>query len=198
MHESRNKLAPMWWLVLLRGLVDGALLLPFFEAEWRVLEPLTQLIAVTALVGAALELAMLLWMREHAFRGVIRLFLLADAALGLFLWFAQPVTPALLLVAVGIWLGARSFGVLWLGLSIVKHPYLRAIPAGAGGLGMLVAVVAMLWLDPVTQTVVRLAAAYGAVAVVLHVVIALRMLADKRRLAREARAASSAEASGSA
>ena len=198
MQESRNKLAPMWWLVLLRGLVDGALLIPFFEAEWRGLEPLTQLVAVTALVGAALELAMLLWMREHEFRGIIRLFLLGDAALGLFLWFAQPVTPALLLVAVGIWLGARSLGVLWLGLSIVKHPYLRAVPVGAGGLGMLVAVVAMLWLDPVTKTVVQLAAAYGAAAVVLHVVIALRMLADKRRLAREARAASSPESSGSA
>lgn len=179
------KLVRIWWLVCLRGLFDVTFAAPFFWPFLREVNTLTALVALTTLIGGLLELVMYWRMRGHTFQGVLRLIGAADVLLGTVLFFIAPVTLALLLVLTGLWIGVRSFAVLWLGLSIVAHPYLRLIPAGAGVLGIIGAGIAMLFLEDALWPFVLLLLAYAAVSVPLHLLIGLRMRREWPRVEKE-------------
>lgn len=187
----RRKLHTIWWMVLLRGLIEGLLAAPFFVAALRVPEHLTLAVPALMLGGGLVELAMFVWLREHPFRNILRLLALGSVALGLYLLWSHPeTTVGMLVVLTGLWMVLRGFAALWLGLSIVRHPYIRAASVvgglGAAGFGA----TAMLFLAPSVSTFALFLLLYATAGGVMHIIIALRMRADKRRVLAEERAAS--------
>lgn len=190
-----RKLHTIWWMVLLRGLVEGLLVAPYVAGVLHLPEQLTLYVPAVILGGGLIELAMFVWLRGHPFRGILRLVALGSVALGLFLLWQHPETTlGMLVVLTGLWMAVQGFAALWLGLSIVNHPYIRAVAVLAGTGSALFGVVAMLWLPPHAGPFIVVLAAYGVGSLALHVVVALRMRADRRRVLAEERAAAAAAA----
>lgn len=188
----RPKLTNIWWLVLLRGFVDGALALPLFGMWPADLHSLTVLVAFVTLVGGVLELAMYGMMRGHRFQGILRLMGVADVLLGLGLYVIPglidySVTPAFLLVLSGMWIATRGFAVLWLGLSIVNHPYIRIVSVLPGFAALAAGAAMMLFLPPTLNIIVYMICGYGIGSSLLHIVVALRMRIDRYRIKQEER-----------
>ena len=185
-----RKLHTIWWMVLLRGLVEGLLVAPFFIAPLRAPAELTLAVPAIMLLGGLVELAMFVWLRDHPFRAILRLLALGSVALGLYLLWSHPdTTVGMLVVLTGLWMVLRGFAALWLGLSIVKHPYIRAAAVlggvGAAGFGA----TAMLFLAPSVSAFALFLLIYAVAGGAMHIIIALRMRADKRRVLAEERAA---------
>ena len=174
----RPKLTNIWWLVLIRGFVDGALALPLFGMWPHDLDALTVLVAFVTLVGGVLELAMYAMMRGHRFQGILRLMGVADVLLGLGLYVIPglidySVTPAFLLVLSGMWIATRGFAVLWLGLSIVNHPYIRIVSVLPGIAALAAGAAMMLFLPPTLSIIVYMICGYGVGSFLLHIVVAV-------------------------
>ena len=161
--------------MLLRGLLDIALVLPYLQGAYEDRKEAALLIGGVMLVGGLLELLMFFWLRGHAFQGILRLTGIAGVLIGIFLLFIEPVTPQLLLVTTGLWLAVRGFAALWLGLSIVERPLDRALPVLAGLGSALVGVAAMVAPAPRLALLIPAMAAYGAGSAFLHTVVALRI-----------------------
>lgn len=161
--------------MLLRGLLDGALVLPFLLEGYREREEVALLVGGIMLGGGLLELAMFYLLRGHPFQGILRLTGIAGVLIGGFLLLIKPVTVQLLLVTPGLWLTVRGFAALWLGLSIVERPLDRAIPVAAGLVSALFGVAAMVALPPELDLILTIIAVYGAGSAFLHAVVALRM-----------------------
>ena len=169
-----RKLYRIWWLVLLRGLVEGALALPLLMPELRTEATLTRLVAGTALAGGFLEMCMFFVLRDHAFRPMLRLFGLSGVFIGSLMFFLQPLTLAMLLVGTGLWIAIRGFTALWIGLSIVDRPLDRWIPAAAGLLSLLFGLT-LLWLDVPFETFAFMISIYALGSTLAHLAVAIRM-----------------------
>ena len=189
--DASPKLSDVWSFVLLRGLFEGALLTAvFFGAFYRV-GPLALLIGSTLLGGSLVELAMARQLRGHAFHSILMFTGLTGLGIAGFIlynyFFASAVvTLELLVVMVGLWVAARGFGALWLGLSIVVGGFDRAVPVGAGLVGLGAGFAALLFFSPEEPTwFVRSLSLYGLGSLVVHLLLARRMRRDRRRLERE-------------
>ena len=181
----QRKLYTLWWLVLLRSLVEAGLIAPYFVATLQEPGPLALLVAAVTLVGGLLEIGMVIWMRGHYFRGILRFIGAASVLVGGLLLWAYPPTIGFLLVITGLWLVVRGFGVFWLGLSIIERPLDRAVPVLSGLVAIGLGIAAMLWLDPEMETYLLLVGGVGLASSLMHLVISLRLRADRRRALSE-------------
>lgn len=185
------KLFDVWGFVLLRGLIEGALLLLFFFSVFYEVGPLALFLIVVLLGGSLVELIMARRLRGHAFRNILLFVGLSGLLIAGFVsynyFFSKAlVTLTLLVVMAGLWVAVRGFAALWLGLSIVSGTFERAVPIVAGLLGLGVGFAALLFFSPDEPTTfVRLLSLYGLGSLVVHVLVALRMRRDRRRVMRE-------------
>lgn len=190
--DPTPKLSDVWVHVLLRGLIEGALVLVFFIGALHDVGPLALFIALTLSGGSLVELAMAHRLRGHAFRGILLFTGITGLMIGGFIlynyFFAEAVvTLTLLVVMMGLWVAVRGFAALWLGLSIVAGTFERAVPVGAGLLGLGVGFAALLFFSPESEaTFVRLLSLYGLGSIIVHVMVAVRMRRDRRRLEQSA------------
>jgi uncharacterized membrane protein HdeD (DUF308 family) len=204
-HDASSpKLSDVWSFVLLRGLIEGALLLVVFFGKFYHVGPLALFIGGTLLGGSLIELAMAHQLRGHAFHPILMFTGLTGLGIAGFIlynyFFASAVvTLELLVVMMGLWVAARGFGALWLGLSIVVGGFDRAVPVGAGLVGLGVGFAALLFFTPEEPTwFVRSLSLYGLGSLVVHVLVARRMRRDRRRVQQEhARQQTQAETSRS-
>ncbi|PSQ82171.1 MAG: hypothetical protein BRD46_00235 [Bacteroidetes bacterium QS_8_68_15] len=189
--DASPKLSDVWSFVLLRGLFEGALLTAvFFGALYRV-GPLALLIGSTLLGGSLVELAMAHRLRGHPFRSILIFtgvtgLMIAGLILYNYQFAEAQVTLNLLVVMMGLWVAARGFAALWLGLSIVTGGFDRAVPVGAGLVGLSAGFAALMFFSPEEPAwFVRLLSLYGLGSLVVHLLLARRMRRDRRRLERE-------------
>jgi uncharacterized membrane protein HdeD (DUF308 family) len=189
--DASPKLSGVWSFVLLRGLFEGALLTAvFFGAFYRV-GPLALLIGSTLLGGSLVELAMAHQLRGHPFRSILIFtgvtgLMIAGLILYNYQFAEAQVTLNLLVVMMGLWVAARGFAALWLGLSIVTGGFDRAVPVGTGLVGLSAGFAALMFFSPEEPTwFVRLLSLYGLGSLVVHLLLARRMRRDRRRLERE-------------
>ena len=195
--EHSPKLSDVWSFVLLRGLIEGALVLVFFIGALHKIGPMTFFIALTLGGGSLVELAMAYRLAGHAFRRILVFtgftgLLIAGFIMYNYFFAEAVVTLTLLVVMMGLWVAARGFAALWLGLSIVAGTFERGVPVGAGLLGLGIGFAALLFFSPQSVTpFVRLLSLYGLGSIIVHLLVAFRMRRDRRRLeqerAREAR-----------
>lgn len=190
----KRKLADIWLLVLLRGLIEGSLLLMFFFPEAQSVEGISVFFGATLLGGSLVELVMAWRLPGHPFRGILVFVGVAGSVVGAFLLYNFPATMNLLWLMTGLWVALRGFAALWLGLSIVSGTFDRLVPALAGLLGLLVGAYAMIFMRAEPQTYILLIAAYAFGAAVIHIVVALRMGLEERRLQAETSAQQEAPA----
>jgi len=155
--DASPKLSDVWSFVLLRGLFEGALLTAvFFGAFYRV-GPLALLIGSTLLGGSLVELAMAHQLRGHPFRSILIFtgvtgLMIAGLILYNYQFAEAQVTLNLLVVMMGLWVAARGFAALWLGLSIVTGGFDRAVPVGAGLVGLSAGFAALMFFSPEEPT----------------------------------------------
>lgn len=179
-----RKLYSIWWIVLLRGAVEAGLMAPFWVEPLQSTPMLGLYVAAVVLGTGLLDVMMLLWMRGHTFQGILRLIAFSSIAFGGYLFVVQPTLLGKLLWFTGLWMAVRGFAGLWLGLSIVRHPYVRWTTIMAGLASVLSGMAAMLWLPPQMHVYLLLVAVYVAGSVVAHAVVAARMRRDRRRVLR--------------
>lgn len=184
------KLRDSWYLVLARGLVEGALVIIYFAASIQSRADLGIFLGFVVAVGSLLELSMAWRLPGHAFRGILIFTGLSGLAIGGFLLvraFTADMTLPLLIVFTGLWVALRGFASLWLGLSIVSGTFDRIVPTLAGLVGLVVGGWAMIWYDPETaDNFVRAISLFGALSVVVHLLVALRMRGEHQRVLHEA------------
>lgn len=188
------KLADVWGFVLLRGLVEGALIVLFFVPFLQEVGPLALFITAVLCGGSLIELVMAYRLPGHAFRSILIFIGVTGLMIGGFIFFFYGfaegrVTLALLVTMMALWVSLRGFAALWLGLSIVSGTFERAVPTVAGLVGLGVGTVALLFFTPESsQPLVRLLSLYGLGSVIVHLLVALRMRRDRRRHLRGASA----------
>jgi len=187
------KLFDVWGFVLLRGLFEGALaVLFFFDVFYgEDVGPLSRFIMVVLLGGSLIELFMARRLRGHAFRSILIFVGGSGLAISCFIlynfFFSQAlVTLNLLVVMMGLWVAVRGFAALWLGLSIVAGTFDRAVPVGAGLLGLAAGFAALLFFSPEESAwFVRLLSLYGLGSLGVHLAVAFRMRRRGRRRGQE-------------
>ena len=190
-HDRSPKLFDVWGFVLLRGLIEGALLLTFFFEVFYQAGPLALFIALSLAGGSLVELAMARRLAGHAFRGILLFtgltgLMIAGVILYAYFFAEAEVTLTLLVVMIGLWVSVRGFAALWLGLSIVAGTFERGVPLGAGLLGLGIGFAALLFFSPESETpFVRLLSLYGLGSIIVHLMVAFRMRRDRRRLEHE-------------
>ena len=177
----KRKLYTLWWLVLLRGLVETGLVYPYIAESLQTPGTLTIIVGTVGLVGGLLEIIMVLRMRGHFFQGILRFIGAASMLFGGFLLWSYPPTIGLLVVMTGLWLVVRGFGVFWLGLSIIERPLDRSLPMLSGFIAIGIGVYAMLWMDPEMNLYLLLLGLIGLASALMHLAISLRLRADRRR-----------------
>ncbi len=184
----KPKLHEIWGLVLVRGLLEGALAVIYFKPAFQSAGALAAFVSTVILGGGLLELVMAYRLRGHTFRSILIFTGLSSVLLGGFilmrLYLNLPVTLALLVVLTGLWVALRGFAALWLGLSIVEGTFDRAVPVTAGLLGLVVGG-AGLWLEVELSLFVALISIYGLGSLLVHLLVALRMRAEHRRHVHE-------------
>lgn len=191
-RDARSpKLFDVWRSVLLRGLFEGALAVLALFGMFYEVGPLARFIIIVLLGGSLVELVMAHRLRGHAFRNILIFvggsgLLIAGFILYNFFFAEALVTLNLLVVMMGLWVAVRGFAALWLGLSIVAGTFERAVPVGAGLLGLAVGFAALLFFSPDESTwFVRLLSLYGLGSLAVHLAVALRMRRDRRRVEKE-------------
>ncbi len=193
-QQPRLKLHEAWYLVLARGLVEGALAVIYFIDGVQSPVDLAVFCGVVIGAGSLLELALAYRLPGHAFRSILVFTGLTGLVIGGFLVqrvFGDDVTLALLIVTTGLWVALRGFASLWLGLSIVSGTFDRAVPTAAGLAGLLVGGWAMIWYDPLTaNNFVWAISLYGGLSVLVHLLVALRLRAEHQRALARAEGAS--------
>ena len=173
--EDHPKLADIWPLVLLRGLLALALVLVVFIPSDFLLPLLGLLFGIVLVVGGLLELLMGYRLSGHPFRGILFFTGLTSTLIGVFLLYYYPANMALLVVTTGLWVALRGFAALWLGLSIVSGTFDRLLPAGAGLAALLLGTSAMIWLNPPSNVFANLVAVYALGAGLIQAVVAFRL-----------------------
>jgi hypothetical protein len=191
--DSSPKLSGVWGFVLLRGLIEGALLLTFLLSALYAVGPLALFIAAVLVGGSLVELAMAYRLSGHAFRNILVFVGLSGLMIAAFILYnyffvsGKKVTLDLLVVMMGLWVAVRGFASFWLGLSIVSGTFERAVPIGAGLVGLGVGFAALTSFKPEEPAwFVRLLALYGLISLVVHLLVAFRMRRDRRRVELEA------------
>lgn len=179
-----RKLYTLWWFVLLRGLAETALIFPYFLQHLRDPGTLTIIVGSVALVGGLLEIGMVVWMRGHFFRGILRFIGAASVLFGAFMLWSYPPTIGFVVVMTGLWLVIRGFGVFWLSLSIVERPLDRTVPMVSGLAAIGLGIYAMLWMEPEAEVLVQLLGFVGAASALMHFIISVRLYADRHRARR--------------
>lgn len=179
-----RKLYTLWWFVLLRGLAEAALIFPYFFDHLQDAGTLTIIVGSVALVGGLLEIGMVIWMRGHFFRGILRFIGAASVLFGAFMLWSYPPTIGFVVVMTGLWLVIRGFGVFWLSLSIVERPLDRTVPMVSGLTAIGIGVYAMLWMEPEALPLVRLLGLIGAASALMHFLISIRLFYDRGRARR--------------
>ncbi len=181
-QEAPPKLADNWMLVLLRGLIEGLFIVLYFVPGLESVPALTVFAAGVVAGGSVIELIMAMRLPGHAFRGILLFSGVVGLCIAAFLFYAYPGTTDLFVVVGGLWVALRGFAALWLGLSIVEGTFDRAVPMVAGVVGLLAGAWAMIFLTVEVPALVNLVAFYGAVSLVVHLLVALRMRSEEQRL----------------
>jgi hypothetical protein len=189
-RDNRSpKLFDVWRLVLVRGLFEGAFVVLALFGVFYEVGPLARFIMTVLLGGSLVELFMARRLWGHPFRSILLFVGGSGLLIGLFItynfFFAEAlVTLKLLVVMIGLWVAVRGFAALWLGLSIVVGTFERAVPVGAGLLGLALGFAALLFFTPEEPTLfVRLLSLYGLGSLGVHLAVAVRMRRQGRRYA---------------
>jgi hypothetical protein len=178
----QHKLSDVWWLVLLRGLVELGFLAPLAVATDPPLF-LIQLVAAFIGLGGLLEVGMVLAMRGHFFQGILRFIGGTSVALAVFMFFYTDgsTTLVFLQAMTGLWFAVRGFGVFWLGMSIIERPLDRTVPALCGLAAMGLGIWAMFWTTERPGTYTTLMAVYAGGSTLIHLFVTYRLWRDRRR-----------------
>ncbi len=178
---ARVRLAQLWWLMLLRGLVPGALALLLFAAPALTLREAAWAVAAVVLLGSALELAVAVQLRGVMPRGSLWITGLAGLAVSGLVLSAAATTLALLLLIVGTWLGVRALTSLWMALSMEPSGGDRLLPLAMALLSGTVGVALMFWTTPALDALAGPTAAYALCHGALHAAAAWRIRAAPGR-----------------
>lgn len=185
--ETVPKLSDLWGAVLLRGLIEGALVALFFLPSLQDIGPLALFVTAVLVGGSLVELTMAYRLPGHAFRSILLFVGITGLMIGGFIFYFYgfsegQVTLTLLVTMMALWVAVRGFAALWLGLSIVSGTFERIVPVVAGLVGLGLGLAALLFFSPEsTQPLVHLLSLYGLGSVIIHLLVAFRMRRGRRR-----------------
>lgn len=172
---ARERTARLWGLVLVRGLVPGALALLLVAVPDLSLHAAAWATAVAVLLESAVDLAAALRLRGVMPRGTLWATGLTGVAVTGLALAAATTTLVLLLIIAGAWLCVRGLAALWVALSMPRATLDYVLPLAVAALSIALGVLLMFWtgleVGSLRTPAVVYAAGYGG----LHVVAAWRV-----------------------